>query len=333
MILLGIIIWTACDDNGQEVFVGPEGMISQFTDTRDGKVYQCVTIGKQTWMAENLAYRMPLGSVNGCYTYQENSVDTTKLSEMDIDKAFAEKFKNSQELIQGTVNVILPWGDVFTMPIFEYIMSNSLGGRPQELIQVIQILLPQMAESSPDVPRALEILDSLHASIKPELIASLVSTQLELAEINNEGYAAEYGYLYTWPAAQKALPEGWRLPTDEDWKILEKELGMEETELNLLEEWRNKGVETLLKNEQTGFRLKYGGLRAYGNFGDHGTPYINKNMCAAFWTSTSINRNDSTQVAIVRTVSLINNGVLRSTANTVSGNFAAAYSIRGIKNN
>ena len=80
----------------------------------------------------------------------------------------------------------MPWGDVFTMPIFEYIMSNSLGGRPQELIQVIQILLPQMAESSPDVPRALEILDSLHASIKPELIASLVSTQLELAEINTK---------------------------------------------------------------------------------------------------------------------------------------------------
>ena len=41
-----------------------------------------------------------------------------QLSEMDIDKAFAEKFKNSQELIQGTVNVIMPWGDVFTMPIF-----------------------------------------------------------------------------------------------------------------------------------------------------------------------------------------------------------------------
>ena len=81
-------------------------------------------------------------------------------------------------------------------------------------------------------------------------------TRLELAEINNEGYAAEYGYLYTWPAAQKALPEGWRLPTDEDWKILEKELGMEETELNLLEEWRNKGVETLLKNETNRIQIK-----------------------------------------------------------------------------
>ncbi len=39
-----------------------------------------------------------------------------------------------------------------------------------------------------------------------------------------------YGRLYTWEAALDACPDGWHLPSDEEWKSLEMELGMSQNE-------------------------------------------------------------------------------------------------------
>ena len=48
----------------QEEFTTLEGGGATFTDPRDGQVYNIVTIGTQTWFAENLNYEMPGSS---CY--------------------------------------------------------------------------------------------------------------------------------------------------------------------------------------------------------------------------------------------------------------------------
>jgi len=49
------------------VFVASGGYMSSFTDSRDGKTYRMVTIGGQTWMAQNLNY------LNNIITWSDSS--------------------------------------------------------------------------------------------------------------------------------------------------------------------------------------------------------------------------------------------------------------------
>jgi uncharacterized protein (TIGR02145 family) len=109
---------------------------------------------------------------------------------------------------------------------------------------------------------------------------------------NKEANNLQYGKLYNGfaVATGKLCPKGWRIPTDNDWKILEKYIGMAEDELNRTggrSELAEKLKEAGLWNESkyamtntTGFTALPGGIRESN--GD----YITLKQYANFWTST-----------------------------------------------
>ena len=66
LFLITIAMSTATNSSAQEM--------GSFTDARDGKVYKTVTIGKQTWMAENLAFKAPAG----CWAYNNNETNVKR---------------------------------------------------------------------------------------------------------------------------------------------------------------------------------------------------------------------------------------------------------------
>lgn len=67
---------------------------------------------------------------------------------------------------------------------------------------------------------------------------------------NNSTNGDIYGRLYTWNAALTACPNGWHLPTDEEWKIMEMYLGMSQIQADNTG-WR--GTDEGGKMKETGY--------------------------------------------------------------------------------
>lgn len=117
-----------------------------------------------------------------------------------------------------------------------------------------------------------------------------------------------FGYLYTLKGASIAAPEGWRVPTDEDWKKLEEYLGMNEKEADG-EEWRGNIASSLLSNN--GLALKLAGWK--DNNAEMCTEDCNFIQAFGFyWTSTTT-END---MAYFRKIESKRNEVYRNLTKT-----------------
>jgi len=86
---------------------------------------------------------------------------------------------------------------------------------------------------------------------------------------DNPDMGAQYGRLYTWEAAKAAAPDGWHLPTREEWSNLVKASGGDVAgkKLKSASGWNKKGNGT----DEYGFSALPGGTRiSVGSFYDAG---------------------------------------------------------------
>lgn len=75
-ILIVCLTFGACQEEDKAVI--PEVSFSDFQDPRDGNTYKCITVGGDTWLAENLRYRVSGGFYAGCIRYGESWVGWTQ---------------------------------------------------------------------------------------------------------------------------------------------------------------------------------------------------------------------------------------------------------------
>ena len=100
----------------------------------------------------------------------------------------------------------------------------------------------------------------------------------------------EYGRYYYYYDALVACPDGWHLPSDEEWMDLEIEAGMSKAEAAKYG-WRGTGIgqaSALLTKGQTGLNLIFGGYITQGNLSRKKPRYDDNllNEVAYYWTST-----------------------------------------------
>lgn len=107
---------------------------------------------------------------------------------------------------------------------------------------------------------------------------------------NNPENGDIYGRLYHWDDAGIACPAGWHLPSNDEWKILEMELGMSESEANA-SSWRGTDEGSQLKaasgwsNDGNGTNTR-GFTALPGGFQEDNGSFANIGESALFWTDT-----------------------------------------------
>lgn len=105
-------------------------------------------------------------------------------------------------------------------------------------------------------------------------------------------FLPKYGRLYSYQGALDACPEGWRLPTDEDWQNLEQQMGMSVGESQAWD-WRGQVAHRMLVlyGDETDLNLQLGGFQT-----EHtvmgSTGYYFNGVYAFFWTSSRDENKD-----------------------------------------
>ncbi len=108
---------------------------------------------------------------------------------------------------------------------------------------------------------------------------------------DDEDIGSDFGRLYNWQAAVKACPDGWHLPSDKEWKVLEIELGMDAHSADSVD-WRRSGSIAISLKHTAGWFSGGTGTNDSrftalpGGFRSAGKQFVYKGDIANYWTGT-----------------------------------------------
>lgn len=322
--LLGLVLTgLGCqDDNETTVIPKPEGITYGTVTDKGGNVYKTLTIGNQTWLAENFRYRPDGTTAADLVTYGESfgGNDRAILEGTDM-KAYQNFCRNY-------------YGQRFLLYLREQLFAADEAGRLNTSSSYgVDWIVTQVGNYT--IPNLLSY--NRHDDIKDELMA-IWNDAVDYYFKVDQDYLKRFGYLYSYEGALKAVkegaPEGFHLPTDAEWMMLERRLGMDAGELEGLENWRGHVGELLKAGEQgIGFDALYGGAAVYAISTAYNSRYVYKNEGAYFWSSDQIVVSDSLSNGIVRNISLYHSGIRRMTSRLIitTENVRPSYSVRLVK--
>lgn len=321
--LLGFVAGTiACDDDENNIVPKPTEITYGTVEDKAGNTYKTLTIGKQTWLAENFRYKLAESNANNQVTFGEiygvDDLEILEGSDMQKYASFARNYSGQKFLLYLREQLFEAQaaGNLNTSSRFDAVWIAN---------QVANYTIPNLVSFG------------YHNDIKDELLAiweDAINYHLQ----RDHEYLEQYGYLYSYEGALQAVkegaPEGFHLPTDAEWMMLERALGMSSDELEGMEKWRGNVGDLLKTGDQgIGFNALYGGAAIYALTVAYDTRYVHRGEEAYFWSSDQVFVSDSLSNGIVRKISVYQPGIHRMTSRLITSptTVRPSYSIRLVK--